>query len=215
MSRSVVQVSFGSIVMRLDFLVIALVPYDLIIGAPTLVEMRACTDICHQTFNIKNHGKAEALILDMNPKNGMDHTVKLELNRKVISVMIRIKEIIVHCINLREEYAADIKWLFQVYPDVIAHSFDDVRPSRCEVARNFELTSKELISKRLRRLPPAYISKQISSLKLNHLGILQLYWQRRNMKTQDFALAFKVKLCDEERQMTCCKCRRNFKRLNS
>ena len=38
-SISGIPVSFGSIVMRLDFLVIASVPYDLIIGAPTLVEI--------------------------------------------------------------------------------------------------------------------------------------------------------------------------------
>ena len=40
-SRSGTPVSFGSIVMHLDFLVTASVPYDLIIGAPTLVEVRA------------------------------------------------------------------------------------------------------------------------------------------------------------------------------
>ena len=28
--------------------------------------------------------------------------------------------------HLSEEYAADIKWLFQSYMDVIAHSFDDI-----------------------------------------------------------------------------------------
>ena len=40
-SISGIPVSFGSIVMRLDFSVIASVPYDLIICAPTLVEMHA------------------------------------------------------------------------------------------------------------------------------------------------------------------------------
>ena len=46
-----------------------------------------------------------------------------------------------------EEYTDDKKWLFQSYPDVIAHSFDDVRLSRCEVAYMFELISEELISR--------------------------------------------------------------------
>ena len=54
-SISGIPVSFGSIVMRLDFLVIAPVPYDLIIGAPTLLEMRACIDMYHQTVTIRNH----------------------------------------------------------------------------------------------------------------------------------------------------------------
>ena len=39
---------------------------------------------------------------------------------------------------------------------MIAHCFDDLRPSRCEVAHKFELKLEESISKRLRRLTPAY-----------------------------------------------------------
>ena len=44
-SISGIPVSFGSIVMRLDFLAISSVPNDFIISAPTLVEMRACLDM--------------------------------------------------------------------------------------------------------------------------------------------------------------------------
>ena len=36
--------------------------------------------------------------------------------------------------RLPEQYSVDIKWLFQSYRDVTAHSFDDGRPSICEVA---------------------------------------------------------------------------------
>ena len=63
-----IPVSFGSIVMRLDFLVIASVPYDLIIGAPKLVEMRACIDMYHQTVTIRNYGKTEVLNLVYEPE---------------------------------------------------------------------------------------------------------------------------------------------------
>ena len=56
--------------------------------------------------------------------------------------------------HLSEEYVTDIKWLFQSYPDVIAHSFDDVRPSRCNVTHKFELISEAPISQKLRRLFP-------------------------------------------------------------
>ena len=48
--------------------------------------------------------------------------------------------------HLPEEYAADIKWLFQSYPDAIAHSFDDVRPSKYKVTHKFELISEARIS---------------------------------------------------------------------
>ena len=67
-SMSGVSVSFCSIVMRLDFLVIVSVPYDCIIGAPTLVEMRVCIDMHHQTVTIRNHGKTEVLNLVNEPE---------------------------------------------------------------------------------------------------------------------------------------------------
>ena len=53
-SISGIPVSFGSIVMRLDFLVIASVPYDLKFCAATLVEMRACIVMYDQTVTIRN-----------------------------------------------------------------------------------------------------------------------------------------------------------------
>ena len=67
-SISGVQVRFGPIVVRLDFLVIASVPYDLTVGAPTLVEMRAWIDMYHQTVTIRNHGKTEVLNLVYEPE---------------------------------------------------------------------------------------------------------------------------------------------------
>ena len=69
---------------------------------------------------------------------------------------------------------------------MISHSFEDVRPSRFEVAHKFEFIFEEPISQSLRRLPPAYneivkkevdlCSKQILSLQLNLHGRPQLCW---------------------------------------
>ncbi len=42
---------------------------------------------------------------------------------------------------LGEQYAAEVEHLFQSYPDVIAHSFDDVRRLKCKVKHKLELTS--------------------------------------------------------------------------
>ena len=41
-------------------------------------------------------------------------------------------------------------------PDVIAHSFDDVKPSIRKVTHRFELISEVPISQKLRRLPTIY-----------------------------------------------------------
>ena len=58
--------------------------------------------------------------------------------------------------DLSEKYPADIKWLFQSYPDIIARSFDDVKTSKCRVTHKFELRSEAPISQKSIRLPPAY-----------------------------------------------------------
>ncbi len=44
-----IPVSFGDIVVRLDFMVIKSLPHDVIIGSPTLVEICACINLYHQT----------------------------------------------------------------------------------------------------------------------------------------------------------------------
>ena len=46
-SMSKVTVRFGSAVIRLYLLVVAPVPYDLIIGETALLKMCACIEICH------------------------------------------------------------------------------------------------------------------------------------------------------------------------
>ncbi len=57
--------------------------------------------------------------------------------------------------------------MFQSYPDVIAYSFDDVRPSKCMTTHRFELTSEEPIFQKLRRLPPKFndiVNKEVDRM---------------------------------------------------
>ena len=179
-SISGVSVSFGSILMRLDFLLNAPVPYDLIIDALTSVEMRGCIDVYHQTVTIRNHGNTELLNLVYEPEtwDGSDDEFtsesesdidedsdKRDYNAFVLTLkedqvpIAEAEEVDVteeEVTHLPEEYAADIEWLFQSYPDVIAHSFDDIRPSICNVTHDFELVSEESTSQKLHRLTPNY-----------------------------------------------------------
>ena len=67
-SISGIPVNFGSIVMGLDSLVITSVPYDLIIGAPTLMEMREWIDMYYQTVTTRNHGKTGVLNIVYQPE---------------------------------------------------------------------------------------------------------------------------------------------------
>ena len=58
-----ILVSFGNIVMRLNFMLIKSFPYDVIIGSPILVDMCACIDLYHQTVKVRKDGTTETLNL--------------------------------------------------------------------------------------------------------------------------------------------------------
>ena len=51
--------------------------------------------------------------------------------------------------HLDNEYAQNFKDLFEEYPDVIAESFDDVRPSNVNVRQKFDLTTDQPVSRSL------------------------------------------------------------------
>ena len=67
-----IPVSIGDIVVRLNFMVIKLLTYDLIIGSPTLVDTCACMDLCHQTVKVRKNGKTETLNLVYEPEINED-----------------------------------------------------------------------------------------------------------------------------------------------
>ncbi len=56
-----IPVSIRNIVVRLNFMVIKLLTYDLIIGSPTSVDKCACIDLYHQTVTVRKNGKTETL----------------------------------------------------------------------------------------------------------------------------------------------------------
>ena len=178
--------------MRLDFLAIASVTYDLIIGTPTLVEMRACIDMYHETVTIRNNATTEELNLMYEPEtwDGSDDELTTESERDIGEdsdkgyccafvltlkedrfTITEVEEIDVtqeNISHLPEEYLVDIKWLFQSYEDVIAHSSDDARLLSCELALKFESISEEPILRKLRRLLQTYnefVKKEVERMR--------------------------------------------------
>ena len=175
-----ILVSFGDIAARLDFMVIKSLPYHLIIGSPTLVDMCACIDLYHQKVKVRKDGKTETVNLVYEPEMYEDTDDELttdtesdigeESDKDEYSAFLLTLSDVVDSpdvekyvdpvedkvAHLSEEYAAEVKHLFQSYPDVIAYSFDEVRPSKCRTAHRFELTSDEPIFPKLRRLPPKF-----------------------------------------------------------
>lgn len=63
-------VGVGRIVFRLKFFVLNKVPYDLIIGAPTLVQIITRIDMYHQTVKEQKNGKSDILNLEHEPNVG-------------------------------------------------------------------------------------------------------------------------------------------------
>ncbi len=175
-----IPVSFGSIVVRLNFMVIKSLPYDLNLGSPPLVDMCPCIDLYHQTAKVRKDGQTETLNPVYEPEMYEDTEDELttdtesdrgeESDKDEYSAFVitlsdvsespaveksvdTIDEKIAH---LSEEYTAEVRHLFQSYPHVIAYSFDDIRPSKCKTTHRFELTSEEPIFQKLRRLPPKF-----------------------------------------------------------
>ena len=58
--------------------------------------------------------------------------------------------------HLDDESAQKIKDLFEEYPDILADSFDDVRPSNVELRHKFELMEEKTIFHKLRGVPLVY-----------------------------------------------------------
>ncbi len=73
--------------MRIDFMVINLLPYELIDVSPKLANMCACISWYHQTVNLSEDGKAETLKLRRRTDYG---------HRRVASEKSRTKTSIVH-----------------------------------------------------------------------------------------------------------------------
>ena len=63
-----VPVGFGKIVVRLKFIVLESVPYDLIIVTPALVQIRSRIDMYSQIVQVRKDGKTEVLNLVYEPK---------------------------------------------------------------------------------------------------------------------------------------------------
>ena len=107
---------------------------------------------------------------------------------------------------------------------MIVHNYHDLRPSRCEIAHNFELISEEPTTQRLRRLPQAYneiVKKEVKCrLQVGIITPVESAWtpliELATIKNRSprFCIDFsKVKCRDEKGQMTCAMCRRNICRF--
>ena len=188
-----IPVGFGSVVTRLNFLVMESVPFDLIISDPTQIKLRMKIDKYHSTVKVKMNGKTDTLNLQYEPDVG-DNTdddftsdsdshddigedsdpgdyagLVLTVNEKTVNAIGDGKEDLMtqKLSHLGPEYSQKLMDLLGDYPDVIAETFEDVRPSNVDVRHKFELTNDRPIFQKLRRVPPAYnavIKKEVDHL---------------------------------------------------
>ena len=177
-----IPVGFGKVVVRLKFLVMESVPFDLIISDPTQIKLRMKIDKYHSTVKVKMNGKSDTLNLQYEPDVGnntdddftsgtsseedigeeSDHE---EYAGLVLTVSERHssaadssegKDMMTQKLShLEPEYSQKMMDLLGDYSDVIAETFEKVRPSNVEVRHKFELTTDQPIFQKLRRVPPA------------------------------------------------------------
>ena len=84
-------------------------------------------------------------------------------------LITQVEEIIVtegKVSHLSEEYAADIKWSFQSYPNVIQHYFDVIRPSWCESRTSLNSNRKNRFHKSYDGYPQLTIRPPTKKLKV-------------------------------------------------
>lgn len=162
-----VLVGFGVIVVRLKFLVMIKLPFYIIIGDPALVTMRAKMDRDHHTLRSKVSGVSETWNLEYKPEFGENaeddvtsnteseeyigedsspsdvERLVLTLNETSSVCTALLEEDLVEekVVHLSDDNASRIKKMFVEYADIIANSFDDVRPSKVDVLYNFDLTT--------------------------------------------------------------------------
>ncbi len=147
-------------------MVIESVSYDLKISTLALVQIRARIGMCSKKVQVRKDRTTELLTRSFddtydklttdteNEKDAGEVSDKDELSGYAMTLdatkearnepeeteLVRPK-----VEHLGEEYAAEVKHLFQSCPDVIAHAFNEVRPSKCKQEHTFELTSDQPI----------------------------------------------------------------------
>ncbi len=176
----------------MDFLVLEKTPYDIVIGLPTMIQLRARPDYYRTVLKIHYGGDSEILNYEYERDIGNtseDEFTSVSADEDEQEVEDSIEELVLtlnepekkiessdedqlmneNFSHLNSKDAEAVKKIIRNYPEVIANSFEDVQPSMVSVTYRFELTSENPIYQKARRMSPSYneiVRKEIDRMLL-------------------------------------------------
>ncbi len=187
-----VPISLGELVVPMDFLVLEETPYDILIGLPTMIQLRAHLDYYRMVLKIHYGGDYEILDYEYERETGNSskdgftsdsaYEDELEVEDSTEKLVLMLNELEKKTESSDEDQLVDeklsqlnskdaeaAKKLIRDHPEVIAKSFEDVRPSIVSVTHHFELTSENPIYQKKRRMSPSHyeiVRKEIDRMLL-------------------------------------------------
>ncbi len=151
-----VPISMGELAVPMDFLILEETPYDILIGLPTMIQLRARPDYYRMVLKIHYGGDSEILNYEYERDNGNTSEDKFRSNStsedeqeeedSIEELVLMLKEpenkiergdkdqlVDEKLSHLNSTDAEAVKKIIKDHPEVIANSFEDVRPSTVSV----------------------------------------------------------------------------------
>ena len=174
-----VPISVGELVVPMVFLVPEETPYDILIGLPAMIQLCACPDYYRMVLKIHYEGDSGILNYAYDRDSvciSQDKFTSASADEEEHKVEELVEELVLmlsepekkaessdenqfpeeKLSHLRTKDAELVKKIIRNYPEVIAHSFEDVRSSTVSVTHRFELTSESLIYQKARRMSASH-----------------------------------------------------------
>ncbi len=173
-----VPTSMGELVMPMDFLVLEETLYNILIGLPTMIQLRARPDYYCMVLKIQyardskilnyeyerdsrnnseDESTSDSAEYDENEEEDSMEELVLMLNEPQKNSQSEDEDQLIEgkLSYLNEIDSEAVKKIIRDYPEVIANSFGDVRPSTVSVTHRSELTSENPIYQKARRMSPS------------------------------------------------------------
>ncbi len=163
-----VPISMGELIVHMDFLVLEETSYDILIGLPTMMQLRARSDYYRMVLKIYYAGDSEILNDEYERDNSNTSEDELtsdsadddehEIEDSVEELILILNEpekktdssdedqfLDEKLSHLNTKDAESVRQIVRDCPEIIANSFEDVRPPTVSVTHRFELTSENPI----------------------------------------------------------------------
>ncbi len=231
----------------MDFLGLERTPFGILIGLPTMIQLQVRPDYYRMVLNVHYGGDSEILNYECERDSGYtseyqftsDSAIydKHEEEDSIEELVLMLNEpqrnsptqdecqlIEEKLSQLNEEDSEAFERIVREYPEVIANSFEDVRPSTVSATHRFELTSDNPICQKARRMSPSHneiVRKEIDRMLTpgdNHPSRIFMDFSHGHWHEKRWISTILCRLSKTERSYACgppasTPCRRNTGRF--